>query len=116
MPHSFVANQQGRNVQLWARWQQEYGDQGLSSNIVVPCFGTPGYVQDKDLGSEMGAKALFRVLVANPADARRMAQAHTSKDGSFAPIMFDGIISTTDRRHWQDQRKALSEVFVARAL
>ena len=96
-------------MQLWAKWQLEYGDRGLSSNIVVPCYGSPG--QRSELAPDgFGADGLFRVIVAEPADAQRIARSHVQKDGGQTPILFDGIISTTDNAHWRAQRKALSEV------
>ena len=51
------------------------------------------------------------MIVANPADAERIARRHTQKDGSFNPILFDSVIATQDNEHWREQRKALSEVF-----
>eukprot|EP00928_Gymnodinium_smaydae_P061412 TRINITY_DN45493_c0_g1_i1.p1 TRINITY_DN45493_c0_g1~~TRINITY_DN45493_c0_g1_i1.p1 ORF type:complete len:625 (+),score=92.39 TRINITY_DN45493_c0_g1_i1:246-1877(+) len=108
----FMANQQGRNVQLWADWQMKYGDQGLSSNIVVPNFASSGFTVSQKLGSESGVKDHFRVIVANSDDAERIARIHVRKDGSFHPVLFDSVIATSDNEHWQQQRRALAEVFM----
>jgi cytochrome P450 len=101
-----IAIAQGRNVQLYAEWQLRHGDRGLSTNIVVPDFNTTTM-------SGSGLPSLScRVVVADPDDAERIARVHTRKDGSFKPVLFDSVISTTDNEHWQSQRRELSEVFL----
>merc|ERR1711966_448841 len=98
-----VAGNQGWNVQLWAQWQQEYGDRGLGTNIVIPNL-------DGALGGEVGLN--LAVVVADPEDSERMARMHTRKQSNFEPVLFDSIISTQDNEYWMEQRKHLSEVFL----
>lgn len=96
----------GNNMYLWAEWQQKYGSQGLSSNIAIPAFVQRG------MGATVQQTLETRVLVCDPEDAERIARTHPRKDGSFEPIVFDSIISTTDNEVWQAQRRHLAEVFL----
>jgi hypothetical protein len=96
---SLLADAEGWNVQLWAEWQQKYGDRGLASNIVVPV-------------SKPGNFLSCYVILADPEDSERIARIHTRKDGSFEPTLLDSVISTTDNDLWQQQRRQLSEVFL----
>lgn len=95
---------QGRNVQLWAEWQQRYARQGLGGNIVVPRFAPKGLDGQLHLAP--------CVVLAHPADAERIAQTHVRKDGSFEPFLLDSVIATTEDEHWRKQRRQLAEVFL----
>lgn len=93
-----LAMRRGTDVYLWAKWQLEYGDRGLASNIAVPVL--------------IQQKAAARVIVADPEDAERIARTHVRKDGSFEPILFDSVIATVDNEFWRVQRQHLAEVFM----
>lgn len=105
--HFELSKQEGWNVQLIAEYQLKYGDRGLSSNIIVPTleFGSDGLVAG-------GPKVVCQVVVAEPEDAERISRVHVRKDGSFEPILFDGVIATTDNDHWRRQRAHLAEAFL----
>jgi len=96
----------GGDVFLWAKYQLEYGDQGLSSNIAVPLVLASGQ------GSGRNLFAGSRVIVANPSDAERIARTHVRKENNFEGILFSSIISTTDNDHWLNQRRHLAEAFL----
>mmetsp|Transcript_60371 Transcript_60371/g.143887 ORF Transcript_60371/g.143887 Transcript_60371/m.143887 type:complete len:620 (+) Transcript_60371:78-1937(+) len=97
-----LADSQGYNIQLFAKWQMQHGEQGLGSNIVFPCL----------VGRGKYAKIRPRVVLADPRDAERISRVHVRKDGGFEPVLLDGVIATTDNHHWQRQRRHLSEAFL----
>lgn len=99
-----LAERQGRRVFLEAEWQLKYGDRGLSSNIAVPLI-----VQT---GMQGVAELKGRVIIGDASDAERVSRVHVRKDGSFEPVLLDGVISTQDNEHWRAQRRHLSEVFM----
>lgn len=96
----------GSDVHLWAKYQLEYGDQGLSSNIVVP------FVQATGSGTDRAFYAGARVIIGNPDDAERLARTHVRKENNFEGVLFDSVISTTDNDHWINQRRHLAEAFL----
>jgi len=96
----------GNDVQLWAKYQLEHGDQGLSSNIAVP------FILAKGQGTDRKFYAGVRVIVANPSDAERIARTHVRKENNLQGVLFDSIISTTDNEHWINQRRHLAEAFL----
>lgn len=96
----------GRDVFQFVQWQLEYGDAGLSSNIVAPLLGISGMAPNDT------SKVKPRVIIADPADAERIARMHVRKDGNFEVVLFDGVISTTDNDSWRQQRAGLAEVFL----
>lgn len=102
---SELASKRGANMYLWAKWQQDFGDAGLSSNIAVPVFVARGF------GAKIQGGLTARVVVCDPEDAERISRTHVQKDGSFEPILLDSIISTTDNEYWMLQRRHLAEVF-----
>lgn len=95
----------GMDVFAFAKWQRQYGDSGLSSNIVVP------KIQPSKPGS---SKRIIvpRVILANPADAERVARMHIRKEGNFKNILYDSLIATDDNEHWRKQRDILTEAFL----
>ena len=80
-------NADGSNHTQWMEWAEKYGDQGYSSNIVVP-----------HLHRERGQKAYLceKVLLSDPDDCLRIARAHTQKEPNFQLFMGDSVISATD--------------------
>jgi len=96
----------GRDVFLYAHWQMQYGDRGLSSNIVAPKSQSSG------AGSGTVMRVIPRVIVADPEDAERISRTHVRKEGNFEQVLYDSVISTTDNEHWKAQRQHLTEVFL----
>eukprot|EP00930_Biecheleria_cincta_P059218 TRINITY_DN44978_c0_g1_i1.p1 TRINITY_DN44978_c0_g1~~TRINITY_DN44978_c0_g1_i1.p1 ORF type:complete len:617 (-),score=92.27 TRINITY_DN44978_c0_g1_i1:36-1886(-) len=112
-----LAQQYGIHTQLYAEYQQRYGDHGLSSNIVVPCVFVHSDVSKVVPGSPDNTwsgdmlRVGCRVIIAHPDDAERIARIHIRKEPNFGGFM-DSIISTTDNEHWREQRKHFSEAFL----
>lgn len=98
--------QTGTDVFQFARWQQEHGDAGLSSNIIVPMILGVG------VGTSREFEVKSRVILAHPDDCERIARTHVRKEGNFEAVLYDSIIATTDDDHWRRQRKHLSETFM----
>lgn len=101
-----IAQLKGTDVFLYSKWQLQYGDNGLGSNIVFPKILAVG----AGTGTQL---AIFpRVLVADAADAERISRVHVRKDCNFEPALYDSVISTTDNEHWRRQRQHLAEAFM----
>eukprot|EP00427_Karlodinium_veneficum_P007752 CAMPEP_0169088034 /NCGR_PEP_ID=MMETSP1015-20121227/14542_1 /TAXON_ID=342587 /ORGANISM="Karlodinium micrum, Strain CCMP2283" /LENGTH=566 /DNA_ID=CAMNT_0009148289 /DNA_START=114 /DNA_END=1815 /DNA_ORIENTATION=- len=98
--------QTGSDVTTWAKYQLQYGDQGLSTNIAVPL------ILAKGVGTERSFYAGARVIISNPSDAERLSRTHIRKEENFQGILFDSVISTSDNEHWINQRRHLAEAFL----
>eukprot|EP00439_Symbiodinium_sp_Y106_P058844 s2455_g8.t1 len=115
----WMAQQEGIQLQLYAAYQERYGDKGLGSNIVVPSVVMHSKVTEKitpekqltPLDSAIVQRIVARVIVADPEDAERVARIHVRKEPNFGVLM-DSIISTTDNEHWREQRQHLVEAFL----
>merc|ERR1719453_1982055 len=101
-----LSGAQGHDVFQYARWQEKYGDRGLSSNIVIPTISVKGF------GTQTARTLAARVIVSDPADAERLSRTHVRKEGNFEPALLDGVIATTDNEFWKQQRAHLSEAFL----
>ena len=97
------AEAEGWNHKQWMQWQEQYGDNGLSSNLVVP-----------HIHRERGRKSFLceKVLLSDPDDCVRIARTHTQKEPNFQLFMGDSIISATDNTVWQKQRNHITEAFL----
>jgi hypothetical protein len=84
-------------------WQEQYGDAGLSSNIVIPHIA-----RDRETGNWLTEK----VMLSDPDDCIRIARAHTQKQPNFQLFMGDSVISATDNKVWLPQRKHMVEAFL----
>lgn len=115
----WMAQQEGIQLQLYAAYQERYGDKGLGSNIVVPSVVMHSKVTEKitpekqltPLDSAIVQRIVARVIVADPEDAERVARIHVRKEPNFGVLM-ESIISTTDNEHWREQRQHLVEAFL----
>jgi hypothetical protein len=99
------ANSQGLQYHKWLEYQQKTGNQGASSNIVVPVI-----MPSTQRSSQLGFSNL--VVLAHPEDAQRIARNHPRKSPNFEPIFADSVISTTDNSHWMKQREHLVQAFM----
>lgn len=111
-----VAQNAGSELHLCADYQMMFGDDGLSSNIVVPTITlhSPGYTLDPTVKTSVAPDAFrvhARVVIANPEDSEKISRFHLSKEPNFG-LFQDSIISTTDNDHWRKQRQHLTEVFL----
>ncbi|CAE7520862.1 CYP714A1 [Symbiodinium pilosum] len=115
----WMANQEGIQLQLYAAYQERYGDKGLGSNIAVPTVVMHSKVTEKvspdkepsPWDSAIVQRVMARVILADPADAERVARIHVRKEPNFGVLM-DSVISTTDNEHWREQRQHLVEAFL----
>eukprot|EP00927_Polykrikos_kofoidii_P035729 TRINITY_DN30265_c0_g1_i1.p1 TRINITY_DN30265_c0_g1~~TRINITY_DN30265_c0_g1_i1.p1 ORF type:complete len:627 (-),score=65.11 TRINITY_DN30265_c0_g1_i1:341-2221(-) len=96
----------GMDVFVYAQWQIQYGDSGLTSNIVFPKLESSGS------GTAASMNVIPRVVIANPGDAERISRTHVRKEGNFEPVLYDSVISTTDNSSWREQRQHLAEAFL----
>jgi len=103
---AFIA---GSEHALIAKWQEQYGDKGLGSNIVIP------RLQPRGTGTSRANYLIARVIVADPDDAARVARVHIRKEGNFTGLLYDSLIATTDNDHWKKQRHALMEAFLPKS-
>ena len=78
---------------------QKYLGCGLSDNIIIPYLDIHNLVLT-DL-----------ILLSNPNDSERIAKKHIKKMPNFKPLLYDSIISTTDSKHWKNQRLDLVQAF-----
>eukprot|EP00931_Biecheleriopsis_adriatica_P060417 TRINITY_DN36287_c0_g1_i1.p1 TRINITY_DN36287_c0_g1~~TRINITY_DN36287_c0_g1_i1.p1 ORF type:complete len:598 (-),score=109.80 TRINITY_DN36287_c0_g1_i1:197-1990(-) len=111
-----LAQQQGIHTQLYAEYQQRYGENGLGSNIAVPVVVVHSNTAKAETdaaskGSGDVIRVACRVILADPADAARIARIHVRKEPNFGGFL-DSVISTTDNEHWREQRRHLSEAFL----
>ena len=81
----------GKDHILYKNFQNLYGN-SLSSNIVLPHL---------DIAS---LTLTDLILVSDPDDCERLAQKHIKKMPNFKLLLHDSLISTTDNKHWRNQR------------
>jgi cytochrome P450 len=93
----------GQSHTQWMDWQDEFGDAGLSSNIVLP------HVSRDRLA---GAYLTEKVILSDPDDCIRIARAHTEKEGNFQMLMGDSVISARDNSAWLEQRNHMTQAFM----
>eukprot|EP00516_Mucochytrium_quahogii_P000313 CAMPEP_0203746106 /NCGR_PEP_ID=MMETSP0098-20131031/1643_1 /ASSEMBLY_ACC=CAM_ASM_000208 /TAXON_ID=96639 /ORGANISM=" , Strain NY0313808BC1" /LENGTH=546 /DNA_ID=CAMNT_0050634079 /DNA_START=518 /DNA_END=2158 /DNA_ORIENTATION=+ len=97
----------------YAQWQEEYGDRGLASNIVVP------YIifkrSDGDEGTRLPPVITHEVIIGDPEDARRIGRVHVKKQPNFNLFFFGSVISTVDNDYWKMQREQLVPAFLPKA-
>lgn len=96
----------GSDVFQFAKWQQQHGGRGLSSNIIIPVVLGTGTGNDRQFGLQ------GRVVLGDPVDAERISRTHVRKEGNFEVALYDSIIATTDNDYWQKQRQHLAEAFL----
>ena len=92
----------------WAEFSVKYGGSVLS-NVVFP---TVMGARDFETGRFKRPVLCNLVVIADPGDAARITRLHVNKAPNFTPFFFNSIISTTDRSHWEEQRKNLVEGFL----
>lgn len=97
------AEAEGTNHTQWMDWQEEYGDAGLNSNIVVPHLAR---------SRSKGLWLTEKVLLSDPDDCLRIARTHTQKQPNFQLFMGDSVISATENEVWRPQRNSLTEAFL----
>jgi cytochrome P450 len=96
-------NTEGREYQLWSKYQELYGRHGETSNLVVPVF-MPTWQKKAEITN--------LVVLSHPDDAARIARTHPQKAPNFEPIFADSLISTTDNSHWLKQRAHFVQAFM----
>ena len=101
-----LATANGKSHVQWMEWQEQYGDAGLNSNIVVPHIAY-GY-----RGMGAGPVLTERVLLSDPEDCVRIARTHTQKEPNFQAFMGDSVISATDNKAWREQRNHMTQAFL----
>mmetsp|Transcript_39031 Transcript_39031/g.84967 ORF Transcript_39031/g.84967 Transcript_39031/m.84967 type:complete len:613 (-) Transcript_39031:24-1862(-) len=101
-----VAENQGNTHQTYVKWQMQYGDRGLASNIIVPQATQHGFADTSQF------KFQPRAIIADPEDAHRISRTHVRKEGNFEPVLADSVIATTDNEYWKAQRAHLAEAFL----
>ena len=75
----------GTNHTQWMEWQEQYGDAGLESNIVIP------HIVRERVGTEFKTWYTEKVMLSNPDDCIRIARAHTQKQPNFQIFMGDSV-------------------------
>ena len=101
-----LATANGKSHVQWMEWQEQYGDAGLNSNIVVPHIAY-GY-----RGVGAGPVLTERVLLSDPEDCVRIARTHTQKEPNFQMFMGDSVISAVDNKAWREQRNHMTQAFL----
>ena len=89
--------EKGSLLRLIREYQIKYGDGSWNNNILVPY--------------QLNDKIRNLVIVNHPDDAERLANKHIKKMGNLKPFVLDSIISTTDNKHWKDQRSDFQSAF-----
>ena len=98
-----IAKAGGQNHVQWMEWAEKYGDQGYSSNIVVPHLARDRF---------KGAWITEKVLLSDPEDCIRIARTHTQKEPNFQMFMGDSVISAVDNNAWKEQRNHMTQAFL----
>lgn len=75
----------GTNHSQWMEWQEQYGDAGLESNIVIP------HIVRERVGTEFKTWYTEKVMLSDPDDCIRIARAHTQKQPNFQIFMGDSV-------------------------
>ena len=88
----------GKDHILFKNFQHLHA-KSLSDNIVVPYLNIENY-ELTDL-----------IILNNPEDCYKIANKHIKKMPNFESLLHDSIISTTDTKHWKNQRLDLVEAF-----
>ena len=52
------------------------------------------------------------VIISNPKDSSRIARMHVTKMPDQSVFLGNGVLSTTDNDHWQEQREHFIEAFL----
>ena len=92
-------NEKGLLHKLYQKYQTDYGDNGLSTNILLPY-----YCQESKTIRDL-------LLINNLDDSERLANDHVKKMPNLKPFVLDSIISTTDNDHWLSQRRDIQPYF-----
>ena len=115
----FEAGQGGTYHNKWMEWQEQYGEAGLSSNIVVPhlarALPSPAHGEfqvDGRPGIKGGVWLTEKVMLGDPEDCIRIARTHTQKEPNFQLLMGDSVISAIDNKAWRDQRNHMTQAFL----
>ena len=98
----------GKDYLKWVQWQEQYGDAGMATNLVIPKvqFG-----RDEISGEATDPYVAHLLVLSHPDDCERIARIHVRKQPNFTPIMFGSVISTMDNDHWRNQRENLVTAF-----
>ena len=88
----------GKDHILFKNYQKLYAN-SLSDNIVIPYLDITKQ-ELKDL-----------ILICDPEDSERIAKKHIKKMPNFVPLLYDSLISTTDLKHWKEQRMEYVNAF-----
>ena len=89
--------EKGSLLRLIRDYQIKYGDGSWNNNILVP-------YKNKNRFENL-------VIINHPDDAERLANKHIKKMSNLKPFVLDSIISTTDNKHWKDQRSNFQSAF-----
>jgi cytochrome P450 len=100
-----IATANGKSHVQWMEWQEQYGEDGLNSNIVVPHI-IAGY---RGLDSPVLTE---KVMLSDPEDCVRIARTHTQKEPNFQTFMGDSVISAVDNKAWREQRNHMTQAFL----
>lgn len=100
-----IETKRGKILYLYQYYQKHYGDQGLSTNIVVPFMDI---YESRNLKNKIVCEL---VVINDPEDAERIVNEHIKKVSNLKPYVYDSIISTTDVEHWKSQRKSYQQAF-----
>jgi cytochrome P450 len=98
-----IAAAGGQSHVQWMEWQEQYGDDGLNSNIVVPHIASERFA---------GTWLTEKVILSNPEDCVRIARTHTQKEPNFQMFMGDSVISAVDNNAWKEQRNHMTQAFL----
>jgi cytochrome P450 len=93
----------GQSHVQWMQWQEQYGDAGLNSNIVIPHIA-----RERSAGEWLTEK----VILSDPEDCVRIARTHTQKEPNFQMFMGDSVISAVDNKAWREQRNHMTQAFL----
>lgn len=89
--------EKGLMLQLIREYQIKYGNGSWSDNVLVPY--------------KIGKEIHNLIIINHPEDAERLANNHINKMSNLKPLVFDSIISTTDKTHWREQRRDFQPAF-----
>ena len=89
--------EKGLTLQLIREYQVKYGNGSWSENVLVPY--------------KIGKEIHNLIIINHPEDAERLANKHIKKMGNLKPFVLDSIISTTDEKHWKEQRRDFQTAF-----
>ena len=95
------AGRTGRDHLLFDSWIKQFNN----ANILIPHF----------IGGD-NMRISYKIILSSSEDSETVANENVKKENNFKPLLHDSIISTTNNKHWREQRMDLINAFSVTSL